>query len=312
MGANYLEDLDHHFVDIYEAARAKVLERQKQKALIVIDDDQLLLYRGGHPVETFTGLRPPLYVKMKTLGHMPLAVYCLLHDEAGQTLSTHARAAIAGYRATIESAAGVLDTRDDAERGLLPGPSKIRDKVLGILDRALATGRITEKELSAFASDFHHDIEPVLAAAARVQLDACQEHVAEIQRNRLSPDQLKELRVLVLGPYMARQGQNFLQYFSQLLDTPMHGDKRLVYFEGEDLNAAFARLGTAMLDAEASEAIFGNTERLHRDVLADATTKFLRQSDEGSTPGASRPSCSNSFLSRLPNCRRHPAPPRTR
>lgn len=276
MGVNNLANLDQHFVAIYEAARAKVLDRQKQKALIVIDDDLLLLYRAGHPVETFSGLRPPLYDKMKTLGHMPLAAYCLLRDEAGERISSGGRAAIAGYRAAIDQAQCDLDTSQEALRGLIPRPSAVVAKVSVLLDRALSHGQISKEELAAFARDIRADIEPVLAAAARVQLDTCRAHIETIRRDRLSPAQWNDLHVLVLGPYMARQGQNFLQYFSKLLDTPMQGDKRLVYFDGEDLDAAFDRLGTALLDAEASAAIFGNSERLHRDVLADATEKFLR------------------------------------
>jgi hypothetical protein len=34
-----------------------------------------------------------------------------------------------------------------------------------------------------------------------------------------------------------------------------------------------------MLDAEASTAIFGDRDRLHRDVLADATTRLLKTLD---------------------------------
>lgn len=277
MGANNLDNLDQNFVAIYEAARAKVLDRQKQKALIVIDDDTLLLYRTGHPVETFSGLRPPLYAKMKTLGHMPLATFCLLREEVDKPLSSTARSAIASYHAAIDQAQSDIDTTDEAQRGLLPRPSAICAKVTALLDRTLADGRIASEELFAFAHDIRADIEPVLAAAARVQLDVCRAHIETIRRDRLSPAQWDDLHVLVLGPYMARQGQNFLQYFSKLLDTPMQGDKRLVYFDGEDLNAAFDRLGTALLDAEASAAIFGNSERLHRDVLADATEEFLRE-----------------------------------
>src|SRR4051794_22239838 len=82
---------------------------------------------------------------------------------------------------------------------------------------------------------------------------------------------------LILGPYMARQGQLFLQYFSELLDTSAEGDRRLVYFDGDDLQEAFDRLCTTMLDAMASHAIFGDREKLHRDVLADETTRYLRE-----------------------------------
>jgi len=273
-GSN-LERLDLLFTQIYEAARANVLEAQKQKALIVIDDDVLELYRTGHPVERFPGLRPPLYVKMKTLGHMPLAVYCLLRETAGAPLSEERLAAIKYYRRAVEACTGDLDTREDAVRGLLHRPNLIFAKVLAMLDAAIVNGQVSAAELAAFARGASDDIVPVLAAAARVQLEACHIRIMQIRHERLSSEQWNELHILVLGPYMARRGQNFLQYFSRLLDTPMHADRRLVYYEGEDLVAAFDRLGTTMLDAEASAAIFGDRDRLHRDVLADATAQYL-------------------------------------
>ena len=76
---------------------------------------------------------------------------------------------------------------------------------------------------------------------------------------------------------MARHAQIFLQYFAELLDTPPHGTRRVVYFDGEDLGEALERLGTMMLDAEASRAIFDGHSRLHRDVLADATPGYLKK-----------------------------------
>jgi hypothetical protein len=274
-GSKNIEHLDQCFMNIYEAARARVLHRQKQKALIVIDDDVLLLYRGGRAVEKFPGLRPHLYVKMKTLGHMPLAAYCLLYEDAGKLVPGETLAAIETYKSAIQSSAHDLDTIDEVARGLLPAPCSIVEKVTAMLDAAIANGRISTAELNAFTHGIRADIVPVLAAAARVQLEACESHIAHIRDELLTTEQWDELHVLVLGPYMARQGQNFLQYFSKLLETPMHGDRRLVYYEGEDLGAAFDRLGTTMLDAEASTAIFGDRERLHRDVLADATTQLL-------------------------------------
>ncbi len=281
-----LERLDQCFTHIYEAARSKVLEAQKQKALIVIDDDVLLLYRTGHPEQQFPGLRPPLYVKMKTLGHMPLAVYCLLREDTDSPLSDERLAAIKDYRRAVEACTDDLDTRQDAARGLLPGPSLIFTKVLAMLDRAVTDGQVSPADLAAFARGASEDILPVLAAAARAQLEACHMRIQQIRHELLSPAQWKELRVLVLGPYMAQRGQNFLQYFSHLLDTPMHTDRRLVYFDGDDLAAAFDRLGTTMLDAEASAEIFGDRDRLHRDVLADATAQYLSALTRAQRQGA--------------------------
>ena len=271
-----LERLDRRFVEIYEETRAKVVEQQKETALIVIDGDELLLYRRNHPIQRFPGLQPPPYTKMKTLGHIPLAVFCLLCDHTSGHLTADLLAKISAYRGALESSAGDLDTCEEVQQGVIPKPSPVYAKVIAFLDTVIAKGDASGEEIAAFAQSVGEDIAPLLAAAARAQLDACNAMVTHIRQQLLSDEQWHELRVLVWGPYMARQGQLFLQYFSQLLDTPMQGDRRLVYFDGDNLQSAFDRLGTTMLDAMASHAIFGDRERLHRDVLADETTRYLK------------------------------------
>lgn len=272
-----LTNLDQHFVDIYEAARSKVVEREKQEALIVIQDDDLLLFRTGHAVERFPGLTPPLYNKMKTLGHIPLGVFCLLHDHTGDALPQGVLAEAKAYRAAIGDAGAALDTRQDAKVGALPSPSQIVPKVTAFLDAVIAAGAVSHKEIETFARSVSADLEPVLAAAARAQIDACHAIVTHIRNDLLDDDQWARLRVLVIGPYMAKQGEIFLQYFADLLHTTAQGDRRIVYYDTDDLHQAIDRLGTTMLDAIASKAIFGKRQRLHRDVLADATTRYLKQ-----------------------------------
>ena len=275
--AEKLVQLDQRFVDIYEATRAQEVERQKQRALIVIQDDDVLLYRHDRAMERFPGLRPPLYDKMKTVGHMPLGVYCLLYDRTDRALDDARLAQLKDYRAAMETAADALDTSEQTKAGILPGPNPVYGKVTAFLDAVIGAGRVSSNELMDFARSVGPDIEPLLAAAAIAQLEACDAIIREIQQTRLTEAQWAELRVLVLGPYMARQGQLFLQYFSLLLDTPQQGDRRVVYFDGEDLADAYDRLGTTMLDSQASHAIFDNHDRLHRDVLADATTEYLKR-----------------------------------
>src|SRR4051812_6751064 len=269
-----LERLDHRFVEIYEETRAKLVEQQKETALIVIDDDVLLLYRRNHPIQRFLGLKPPIYTKMKTLGHISLAAFCLFCDHKSGRLTAGLLAKITEFRGALESSAEELDTSDEVQQGILPKPSPVFAKVIAFLDAVIAKEGASAEEIAAFASSVGEYIPPLLAAAARAQLDVS---VMHIRQQLLSNDQWDELRVLILGPYMARQGQLFLQYFSQLLDTSPQGDRRLVYFDGDDLQGAFDRLGTTMLDSMASHAIFGDRERLHRDVLADETTQYLRE-----------------------------------
>ena len=275
--ADQLTQLDQRFVDVYEAARGLEVERQKQRALIVMQDDDVLLYRHDRAMERFRGLRPPLYDKMKTVGHMPLGVYCLLHDQTDRPLEDARLAQLSDYRGAIEAASGALDTREQAKAGILLAPSPVYEKVTAFLDTVIAAKTVSRNALADFAQSVGPDIEPLLAAAAHAQLDACDAIIREIRQTRLPPERWADLRVLVLGPYMARQGHLFLQYFSRLLNTPQQGDRRVVYFDGQDLPQAYDRLGTTMLDAQASHAIFDDHDRLHRDVLADATTQYLKR-----------------------------------
>jgi hypothetical protein len=272
--SDVLEKLDERFVRIYEAARAERLAHEKRKGLIVVQDDVLLLYRGDEPVRQFTGLEPPLYDKMKTLGHVPLAVFSLLHAVDDGPLSPSLKARLVSYRRLLDSAGAALDVGDEVKAGILPRPVDIHAMAMAFLGTVLGAGAASRQALHGFTRGVCDDVDIVLAVAAKAQLEAVERVMAEV-RALLTPKEWADLRVLILGPYMAKQGEIFLQYFSKLLNTPVSGDRRLVYFDGDDLKAAFERFGTATLDAEAAQAIFGNRRRLHRDVLADATREYL-------------------------------------
>jgi hypothetical protein len=104
MDGNRLHQLDSQFVEFYEAARNALVEAQKRKALIVVQDDMMLLYHRDLPVLEFPGLRPALYTKLKTIGHMPLAIYCLLREHAGtQKLPEAVGAKLAAYRDELKA-----------------------------------------------------------------------------------------------------------------------------------------------------------------------------------------------------------------
>src|SRR5215475_13126481 len=274
-----LETLDARFVQIYEAARTERVAHEQRRGLIVVRDDVMLLFRGDEPVRQFTGLEPPLYNKMKTLGHIPLAIFCLLHAVNDGALSRSLRGRLVSYRALLDRAGRKLDLSQEVEAGVLPRPVAIHSMAMAFLDSVLKAGTTSRHALHGFTRGVCDDVALVLAAAARAQLAAC-EHTVKKIRALLSPEAWAELRVLILGPYMAKQGEIFLQYFSKELNAPVSGDRRLIYFDGDDLKAAYERFGTATLDAEAAQAIFGNRRRLHRDVLADATREFLRTAQQ--------------------------------
>jgi len=277
MDGDRLHQLDSQFIEFYEAARNALVEAQKRKALIVVQDDMMLLYHRDLPVLEFPGLRPALYTKLKTIGHMPLAIYCLLREHAGaQELPGAVTVKLTAYRDELKALAGEVDLKQEVDKGQVARRLDIPARAVDFLDQVLSDQKVSESELNAFVGAQAPDIGIALGGAARAQLDACHERVMHIKHDVLTEEEWGGLRVLVLGAYMARQGELFLQYFAEFLHTPQQEDRRLIYFEGADIGEAYDRLGTTMLDSQASNAIFSDKNRLHRDVLADETTKYLK------------------------------------
>jgi hypothetical protein len=276
-GETRLAELDDQFVSIYETARRRLIDDQQARALIVIRDDHMLLYHGDSKPDVMTGLRPALYDKLKALGHVPLAIYCLLVGQigGGDALPQPVLNALADYRRQVAAAGADLDTTTETAAGILPRTLDMLGRALSFLDQVIADGRVSRTELTGFCRANVANMNAIFAAAARAQVDVCHAHVMRVKENVLSADAWASLRVVIMGPHMARRDQNFLQYFSRLLHTPLDADKRVVYYEGDDIDGALDLVGTAILDFRASQSIFGDENRLHRDVLADATTRYL-------------------------------------
>jgi hypothetical protein len=193
--SDVLEKLDERFVRIYEAARAERLAHEKRKGLIVVQDDVLLLYRGDEPVRQFTGLEPPLYDKMKTLGHVPLAVFSLLHAVDDGPLSPSLKARLVSYRRLLDSAGAALDVGDEVKAGILPRPVDIHAMAMAFLGTVLGAGAASRQALHGFTRGVCDDVDIVLAVAAKAQLEAVERVMAEV-RALLTPKELADLRVL--------------------------------------------------------------------------------------------------------------------
>lgn len=123
-------------------------------------------------------------------------------------------------------------------------------------------------------------------------------------RELLGPTHWKDLRVVVVGSHQIKNGYLPSQYFERLFhganeDSELQvcdsgcrfgGDlerwdvmddhtPRLFFMEGSprpNADAALDFLATHIVDAKAGQHLFGDSRRLHRDVLADASAKVLR------------------------------------
>lgn len=276
-----LAELDDRFVDAYEAARQRLVDAQKARALIILHEDEMVFYHGDRAPRTFTGLRPPIYGTLKVFGHIPLAVFCLLTGWGphGETLPHAALDGIRDYRGELANAthglAALAAPASQPGNAALHTSLAIPGYTLAFLDRVIAGGRVAPDDLANYCRTSLADLNTSLLAATRVQIDACHARMMDLKENVLSADEWADLRVVILGPHMAHRDNSHLQYFSRLLHTPMYADRRVVYFEGDDNVGALDLLGATMLDFGIAQTMLDDPMRLHRDLLADATTTYL-------------------------------------
>ena len=95
---------------------------------------------------------------------------------------------------------------------------------------------------------------------------------------KLKPGEFEKAIAVITGPKTPREGNLQFQYFVYAFGAGSAGT-RVLYMEGTfDREAALAVLRTVLNDRMASQAFFGETYRLERDVMADgATVELMRR-----------------------------------
>src|SRR5262249_52994477 len=112
--------------------------------------------------------------------------------------------------------------------------------------------------------------------AARAQIDGLHREMTR-WKAKLSEAEWGKLVVVIQSSPMPRKKHLAVQYFSRLLGESGEG-RRIIYAESLfDEQRALTLLGTHLLDAQIGSDFFGDPKRMHRDLLADATTAYLDQ-----------------------------------
>jgi len=263
-----LTALNDAFRAAYADAKTRVLA--SSGPTLIVNGDNFALLRGGRRVEA--NVRTPIYDPVKTIAHIPLAIYVTLTPGDG-TVDADRLKTLAGLRELIPPAEASLDTLR------LPAATLARQKQivaasLAFLNDVAGARKFARSRLLAFT----HDIAPLVmdnvTEATRAQLDAVHAQVSAWRRD-LTESEWNRLHVLIVGPHMPRQDLVVTQYFLRLLHEPGEG-RRVVYAESLwEEPKAVDLLGTHLLDGSVGEAFFGDYMRMHRDLLGDAARRYL-------------------------------------
>jgi len=263
-----LTALNDAFRAAYADARSRVL-KASGPTLIVNGDNFALLHRGQR-VEANVGT--PIYDPVKTIAHIPLAIYVTLTPGDGGIDSDRLKT-LAGLRELIPPAEASLDSLK------LPAATLARQKRIvatsvAFLDDVTRQREFARNRLLEFTRRMAPLVMENVTDATRAQLDATHARISAWRRD-LSPEEWNQLHVLIIGPHMPRENLVVTQYFLRLLHEPQEG-RRVVYAESLwDERQALSLLGTHLLDGGAGEAFFGDYMRMHRDLLGDAATQYL-------------------------------------
>lgn len=265
-----LDELDLAFRAAYAQHRATVLAAAGP-VIIVSGDDLVLLHEGRRTQVRFS---PAIYHTLKSYSHAPLALHVMLVGRTDQALDDSAIEQLRNFHRLLVAARKQIDQLElsDEER---QAQRSLCDASLALVDVVLTERRIAAPKLESFTRHIGPALLANSARAARVQLDALDLQV-QTWRKELGPEAWSKLRVIVEGSHMVRTGNLAVQYFDRLL-AAKENEHRIVFTEGiYEEPRALQVLGTVIVDTRIGESFFGDPQRMHRDLLADAAAEYLK------------------------------------
>ena len=255
----------------YAAARALALKNDQPVFLVT---DTVTLIRG----EDLGSLpyTPPLYHYLKSISHLPLGAYSasmgLLENPTDKRWIDRLRALLN----QLNSAQADLSKASFTEQ------QRVRQQDILSLSRAYLDNILMRETIDiASVNRYSRTLAPLLLAnaadAANVQIEALDQAVQTLNK-KLKPGEFEKAIAVITGPKTPREGNLQFQYFVYAFG-PGSAGTRVLYMESIfDREAALGVLKTVLNDRVASQAFFGETYRLERDMMADgATVELMRR-----------------------------------
>lgn len=269
-------DLFGDLNDSFRTAYAEAMKEDTSAAgpVIIVGGGKATLLDAGKKVEEVEYL-PPQYGILKTLDHVPLAIFVMLVNHTDSPLSDDKVKELESFKKAASSASAKA-----GQLGLSPEAAERARNLLSVagnfIDKVTSSLRVSRAELNSFA----RQCEPVLMDnaydAVSIELGGLDKQVMDWKKG-MSAAEWDNLHVVVMGGHMARQQEREMQYFQMLLGEREEG-RRIVYFEGSsDIDSAVDLLAKHILDASIGDAFFADPMRMHRDVLSDAARRYLQE-----------------------------------
>ena len=264
-------DLNAAARESYAASRALALKSDQPVFLVT---DTVTLIRGedlgSQPY------KPALYHELKSISHLPLGAYSaslgLLENPTDKRWMDRLRMLL--NQLNIAQA--------DLPKASFTDLQRVRQENILSLSRAYLDDILMRESADIDSINLYsRTLAPLLLAnaadAANVQIEALDQAVRELSK-KLKPGEFEKAMAVIAGPKTPREGNLQFQYFVFAFGAGSAGT-RVLYMESIfDREAALGVLRTVLNDRVASQAFFGETYRLERDLMADgATVELMRR-----------------------------------
>ncbi len=213
------------------------------------------------------------YHDLKTISHVPLALFCILSNCLDKPLVATDSAKLQGLRRSLTEAASDLEVsfEDPRQRSR---QQKLVQGCVTFIDRILKNGKCSSNELDKLVDGMRPSIVQNAAEAARMRID---NYHAQMKRWRreVSDDEWRSLYVIIPGAAMPRNNNLAVGYFAKLFEQDGEGN-RVIYAESQfEESQALTLLATHLLDSRIGTVFFHDSSRMKRDLLGPFGAAYL-------------------------------------
>ena len=268
--AAQLAAVDDFFLTAYGRAVRDVLGDGPPAFLVL--PDRLVLYRRGARQEW--PLIPPLFDALKAVAHVTLGVFAILSPSDGGPLGADGISALQRYQGLIVTARAAIQ-----QVGFSQAQRERQEEILAatqaLIERALADGRMSAADLTAFCRRVRPLVDANIREVVRAYLDELNRRMA-VALPQLDAAERTDYLVIVTGVHQARIDNAAMQYFNRLMHDPAVIAQRLMYAENVfDEPGALHLLGIHLMARRVGSAYFDDRYCMNRDLFAPAAAAYV-------------------------------------
>lgn len=271
------DQFNARFINAYQQARIRVL-KSIDPVVYATAESVTFVHRGQ---ETVVSVIPRIYHNVKTISHVPFAIYLFLFDPSSshRNVTSSELETLKSYLSELHRMRKLITISDFlSDEKLLRRQYNILDQSVDYLRSVIRSKYLNRTALKHFCHKAQRSFSENVALAARAQLDQLHATVYPWYQNVLNETERQTVQVVISGPKPPRDGFVTKQYFEKLLGGGSLEGKRILYAENVYESKAVSNLLAAwILDRHAAEAFFHDATRLHRDLLEKPAQSYINE-----------------------------------